>query len=323
MTDPTRQRHIVRAAPGRIEDALAALLGSGPAAAARFARQADSAGIALERCWCLADEFGRYRAAVLAVPSLGRTAMLLSSHPRTVADARELGPVVAAAAEDCTDCCDIAQALVEPARTLDLEAYSHGGLVHLATLEYLERHLPRAGVLEASPVPPGWSIEPVAEPSVLGGKDPSAIAPERRRELVSVLEASYRDTRDCPGLAGLRRTTDVLDGHFGPGARPRFWTIARRNGVAEGVCLINTAADGSSAELVYLGLAPAARGHGIARALLSHGMQECSRARIGSLSLAVDARNDPARRLYESCGFRCTTTRAALIRPLHGQVRAG
>ena len=322
MTEPNRQRHLVRATLERIEDALAALLGSGPAAAARFARQAESANIGLERCWCLADEYGRYRAAVLAVPSLGKTAMLLASHPRTEEEARELGAVVAAAAEGCADCCDIAQALVEPSRALDLQAYLAGGLEQLATLDYLERHLPRAGVLEASPAPSGWTIEPAADAATLAGGDPAALAPERRSELITVLEASYRDTRDCPGLAGLRRTSDVLDGHFGAGTRPRFWSIARRDGRAEGVCLINTAADGASAELVYLGLAPSARGAGVARALLSHGMQACSRARIGTISLAVDARNEPARRLYESCGFRRTTSRAALIRPLHGRGRA-
>ena len=317
MTNVSPQRQIVQVTADRVEEALSALLAAGPAAANRFARQAESARIPLDRFWCLADEFGRYRAAVLAVPSLGRTAMLLASHAHGADEARQLGPLIAAAAEGCSDCCDIAQALIEPSRGHDLAAFEAGGLRQLAVLEYLERHLPRAGTLEALPVPSGWTIDAAAAPDVLSGADPHALGATCRAEIIAVLEASYRETRDCPGLAGLRRTSDVLDGHFGTGSRARFWLLARRGGAAEGVCLINTSPDGNSAELVYLGLAPSARGHGIGRALLSAGMRACSLARIGSISLAVDAANEPAKSLYASLGFRRTTTRAALIRPLH------
>jgi ribosomal protein S18 acetylase RimI-like enzyme len=247
--------------------------------------------------------------------------MLLASHAHGADDARQLGPLIAAAAEGCADCCDIAQALVEPGKVHDLAAFDAGGLRQLAVLEYLERHLPRAGTLEALAVPPGWTIAAAAAPEVLSGADPHALGADCRAEIIAVLEASYRETRDCPGLAGLRRTSDVLDGHFGTGSRARFWLLARRSGAAEGVCLVNTSPDGSSAELVYLGLAPSARGKGVARALLSAAMRACSLARIGSISLAVDAANEPAKSLYASLGFRRTTMRAALIRPLRASAR--
>ncbi len=313
MTTADRLRHVVRATPERVEEALSALLAAGPAASSRFARQAESARIALDRMWCLADDFGRYRMAVLAVPSLGRTAMLLASHPRTSDEARALGRAIAAAAEGCSDACDIAQALLEPSRTLDLEAFEAGGLHRMATLDYLERHLPRAGVLEESPVPAGWTIEPLADAAVLSGGDPHALEPACRAEIAGVLDESYADTRDCPGLAGMRRTSDVLDGHFGLGAKPRFWLAARRGGITRGVCLMNASTDGGSAELVYLGLARDARGTGIARALLAAGLRACSLARVSTVSLAVDAGNEPARRLYESQGFRRTSSRIALV----------
>ncbi|MFZ4750270.1 MAG: GNAT family N-acetyltransferase [Phycisphaerales bacterium] len=316
MTTADRLRHVVRATPERVEEALSALLAAGPAASSRFARQAESARIALDRMWCLADEFGRYRMAVLAVPSLGRTAMLLASHPRSSDEAQALGRAIAAAAEGCGDACDIAQALLEPSRPLDLEAFEAGGLQRMATLDYLERHLPRSGVLEPTPVPDGWTIGPVADPRVLSGDDPRALGEQCRAEIAAVLDESYLDTRDCPGLAGMRRTLDVLDGHFGLGGKPRFWFVARRDGVARGVCLLNGSTDGGSAELVYLGLARDARGTGIARALLTAGLHACSAARVSTVSLAVDAGNEPARRLYESHGFRRTSSRVALVRRL-------
>lgn len=316
MSATPRELTVVRAPPERVEDALSALLAAGPAAASRFARQAESSRIALDRMWCLADEAGRYRMAVLAVPSLGRTAMLLASHPRSREEAALLGQAISTAAEGCADACDIAQALVEPSRPLDLEAFEAGGLVRLATLEYLERNLPRAGVLEPAPVPAGWTIDPAADPALLRGADPEALGADTRAMLVALLESSYRDTRDCPGLAGMRRTRDVLDGHFGLGARPRLWFVARESGVPRGVCLVNGAPDAHSAELVYLGLSPEARGKGVARALLAAALHACSLARVGVVSLAVDALNEPARRLYLAHGFRRVSSRVALVRRL-------
>jgi len=318
MSAGPKELSVVRSSPDRVEEALSALLAAGPAASARFARQAESSRVSLDRIWCLADEFGRYRLAVLAVPTLGRTSMLLASHARSAEEANLLGRAVSAAAEGCADACDIAQALVEPSRPLDVASFEAGGLVRLATLDYLERNLPRAGSLEAPAAPTGWTIEPVADPAVLGGADPAALGKDRRAELIAVLESSYRDTRDCPGLAGMRRTTDVLDGHFGLGARPRHWLVARESGVARGVCLVNAAPDAQSAELVYLGLSPEARGKGLAKALLAASLHACSLARIGIVSLAVDTLNEPAKRLYLAHGFRRASSRVALVRRLHG-----
>ena len=114
----------------------------------------------------------------------------------------------------------------------------------------------------------------------------------------------------------MRRTLDVLDGHFGLGVRPRFWLVARRDGRALGVCLVNGTPDAANAELVYLGLAREARGQGIARALLDESLEICRVARVGILSLAVDELNEPARQLYLSRGFRRTSSRIAFVRAL-------
>lgn len=301
---------------------MGALLSAGPSAAARFVRQAEASRIALDRIWCLAGPDGRYRSAVLAVAARGRTVMILSTRARDAAQAGALAPAIDAAAEGSADAGDIAQSLLEPERTHDASAFTLAGFRQLATLEYQERTLPRLGAPEPTPTPDGWTIAPVAGEDALGGDDPGALPASAREELVRVLEATYRDTLDCPGLAGMRRTTDVLEGHFGSGRRRRVWLVARRDGEALAVSLLNAAPDGASAELAYFGVAPAARGSGISSAILAAGMRACAAARVGTIQLAVDARNAPARRLYARHGFRTVSSRLALVRAI-GAGRAG
>ncbi len=295
---------------------MSALLGAGPAATARFMEQARSASIRLDLIWCVADAGGRYRLAVLVVPGVGRTAMLVASHARLPEDVGLLGRAVATACDRCRDEADLAQALVDPALTQDIASFEAGGLRRIAMLEYLERGLPRAGVLPSPEVPDGWSIEPVASREILDGPDPALLGATRRHELIGLLESTYIGTMDCPGLAGMRATADVLDGHYGSGSRRRFWFIAREAGAARGICLLNASPDASSAELAYFGVAPSARGRGISRALLAAGLHACSTARIGTVTLAVDSRNIPAKTLYEDNGFRRTISRVALVKPL-------
>lgn len=316
MTASPPAYEVVRVDPARTVDAMSALLGAGPAAAARFVDQARSASIRLDLIWCVADAAGRYRLAVLAVPSVGRTAMLVASHARDARDCASLGQAVVAACDGSRADADLAQALVDPSLPLDVDSFEKGGLRRMATLDYLERALPRSGTLAAPAVPDGWTIEPPAPASVLDGADASALGAACRAELIALLESTYVDTMDCPGLAGMRATSDVLDGHFGAGARRRHWLVARRAGVAQGLCLLNASPDGSSAELAYFGVAPEARGRGIARALLAAGLHACSAARISTVTLALDARNLPAKKLYESQGFRRTISRVALVKPL-------
>ena len=131
---------------------MSALLGAGPAAAARFVQQAKSASIRLDLIWCLADQAGRYRMAVLAVPSPGRTAMLVASHARNSDDVANLGRAVSVAAEGCRADADLAQALVDPALPLDVASFEAGGLRRMATLDYLERGLPKKIGLSSEPV---------------------------------------------------------------------------------------------------------------------------------------------------------------------------
>jgi len=316
MIDPNPQLEIVRVPAERRADAMGALLGAGPAAAKRFMEQASRASIRLDHLWCLADPEGRYRMAVLSVPSLGRTAMLIASRARNSQDVPDLARLLRAAADGSAGESDLAQGLIDPTHPLDILAYEMGGLVRMALLEYLERHLPRSGVLPPPEVPAGWSIDAAAPREVLDGDDAARLPREARAELVASLESSYIDTLDCPGLAGLRSTTDVLDGHFGVGTRRRHWLILRRSGAPRGVCLLNDSPDGTSSELAYFGLDPAVRGLGLGRILLAAALHAVSAARVETVTLAVDARNAPAKKLYAANGFKQTASRVALVRAL-------
>jgi ribosomal protein S18 acetylase RimI-like enzyme len=305
---------VVRVPREKVQEAMGALLAAGPAAAARFTHSAEVARVSLEYIWCVSDESGRYRQTVLAVPSPGRAVMLIATHPDNDAAVASLAPAIRAACKGVAEVADVAQALVEPTRPLDAAAFEAGGLQRIATLDYLERPLVRSSLIDAPLPPSGWTIGPAASELVLAGSDANALGESTRADIVSVLEQSYQGTRDCPGLAGMRRTTDVLDGHFGVSARARHWLIARdENNSARGVCLLNVTADGAGAELVYLGVAPLARGTGLARVLLAQGMHACANARCRSVTLALDTLNAPARKLYETSGFHRTLSRIALV----------
>jgi len=86
------------------------------------------------------------------------------------------------------------------------------------------------------------------------------------------------------------------------------------------MCLLNGAhpATGSagSVELVYLGLVPEARGRGLGRRLLEHGLALLKGRSERAVVLAVDERNTPAMKLYREAGFRPSLRRVAFIRPV-------
>jgi len=80
--------------------------------------------------------------------------------------------------------------------------------------------------------------------------------------------------------------------------------------------LLSAVPEQGSTELVYLGLGPELRGKGLARALLSYGLGRCSAGEPLVVTCAVDARNEPALRLYTSMGFVPFGERIPVVRAL-------
>jgi mycothiol synthase len=71
--------------------------------------------------------------------------------------------------------------------------------------------------------------------------------------------------------------------------------------------------DGLTWELMYLGLVPEARRRGYGRALTLHALRWLREQPATQMTLCVDARNLPARQLYQSLGFVETDRQEVLL----------
>lgn len=301
------ERPIVLIDAARRSEAIERLVGTGGdgdrAAAERFLHYARTNGVSLEGLWSLLGPKNRVAYSTLAVPSPGRTAMVFASHPPAAAAV----PVVArlidhACRETAARDVHLAQALLEPTETLERRSFVEAGFTELAVLSYLQRPLSKT-----PPPPAEWPA----------GVRTRLYRDELHDVLVTILEQSYQETLDCPGLYGLRRTEDIIAGHKATGQYdPSLWTMLWVDERPAGVVLLNPFPDHRTVELVYLGLAPFARGRGLGRQLLRHGLSLLHGRRERTLTLAVDERNAPALAVYNAEGFRPAVHRVALIRSL-------
>ena len=138
--------------------------------------------------------------------------------------------------------------------------------------------------------------------------------PQKAPLFCEALEASYVQSLDCPELTGLRTTADVLAGHRASGVfDPSLWWVAKRDNRPVGVLLLSRLPTRSGLEIVYVGVAQPARGTRVANALLSRAVDAMRETGVRCLTLAVDARNTPARRMYRRWGFEQTAGRHAWI----------
>lgn len=245
------------------------------------------------------------RAAALVIPHPGRTGLLLTTAPQDEPHAQDIALVIRRALQDLAshDEIRLVQALIDPQETLRARALARGGLECLATLEYLERPITSALAPRRTPLPAGYEI--------------LQWSPGDRAMLGELLRRTYIDTLDCPGLADMRENQDILDGHLQAGEHdPSLWFILWQGDMAVGALLLSPSCATDSVELVYLGLAPEARGRALGIALLEHGMRAIALRPERTLGLAVDARNTPATKLYARAGFVRVRRRDAWVSPL-------
>lgn len=122
--------------------------------------------------------------------------------------------------------------------------------------------------------------------------------------LAQVVLATYEGSLDCPALDGVRDIEDVLAGYRAAG---RFladhWAIVRHQGEDVGCVLLADHPREDCCELVYVGIAPAARGRGWGRQLVRWAQWRTGQAGRSRLVAAVDAANHPALAIYASLGF--------------------
>ncbi|MFO0950210.1 MAG: GNAT family N-acetyltransferase [Isosphaeraceae bacterium] len=185
----------------------------------------------------------------------------------------------------------LAQALLDESAprqaAADLEA---GGMPEVTELLYLE--------LDTNC--------PVAVPAGAPKVDWAGYGPETEADLRAVLEATYAGSLDMPELDGLRSLDDVLTSHRAAGRFvPERWRVGHVRGEPAAACvlLLSEILDRDAWEVAYLGLTETARGRGLGRAALAHA-RELAEGHVPRIELAVDARNTPARRLYDAAGLR-------------------
>ena len=289
-----------KAEPSDRAGALSSVLGATVAAAPAFERRAAAQGVDLSHLWT-AHHDGKLIAATLLIPHPGRTALLMSTAPRDHVHASQIGGLIQTTLDECFRIPEIrlVQALSSPNERLRASAWIGGGMRHLATLEYMER-LAHADDRPTASLPVHFRL--------------AQWNPAERTMLEALLSETYQDTLDCPGLAELRTPADIVDGHLAAGEHDAsLWTIAFENDRPVGALLLAPSQATDSTEVIYLGLIPAARGRGLGRALLAHGMTLAAQRPEPNIALAVDSRNSPALALYAHAGFRVLRCRDAFV----------
>jgi len=250
----------------------------------------------------VATSLGRLWWALLPAISPGRTALLLSPSfmPGGAAQRHAQGLTAATCGMLARRGVRLTQLLLDPGEKALARMYESCGFAALAELIYLHCAVRRA---EESDPP--------------GDVELAHYEPDLHADFREALQASYQGSLDCPALGGRRDLDDVLAGHRGGGEfDPSWWTLLRKGGRPSGLLLVNAPRGGVSAELVYLGLAPWARGCGLGDLLMRRAIATTARAQLAELMLAVDARNAPALGLYYRFGMRRMTSRLALMRDL-------
>lgn len=241
--------------------------------------------------------------ALLPVISAGRTALLLGAgNPPAALTIEQTGALIEAG---CAHCAvrgvDLVQVLLDPPDQRAICLFAAHGFGWIAELLYLQSAArSRAPRVE---LPVSWRWENYSE--------------QTHSAFAATITASYQQSRDCPGLNGLRSIEDVIAGHKAGGEfDPRFWYLLRVHDESAGVLLLNRVPRTDAAELVYLGVSPGWRRKGVGAMLLRQAFAATAAMKMRRLTLAVDSENEPAVRLYYRHGMQRLGSKVAMMRDL-------
>ncbi|MGD9691766.1 MAG: GNAT family N-acetyltransferase [Phycisphaerales bacterium] len=283
-----------------------------PGAGRAFLDMAARYNIDVANLWASLKD-NHVRQVCLATPGAGRTLNCFVSTPTSPTEEQELGEVIRAATRAgsepraSTPSPALAQALLDPSERPAERAYLHAGFRPIASLSYMQGRIPspkRDRPATPPPLPPHVTLQ--------------HWTPALEHDFIAALDRSYIDTLDCPELCEIRQTRDVLASHLATGEHdPSLWWLIRVEGRPEGALLLNPCPAQSQIELVYLGLGPDLRGKKLSAPLLRYAIAIAATKRPERLVVcAVDHRNAPALRVYQSLGFREFAARNALVLPL-------
>jgi mycothiol synthase len=268
-----------------------------------FLQFAMQRGIDLNDLW-VADQGGRVTWAVLPIVSPGRTMLILApgGRPRGERGDEVARALVEAVCEHClARGVALAQVLLDPADAAARGVYLGGSFRQMAELLYLQADVRRT--YPAPPPPEGFRWV--------------TYTPAEHARFAATISASYRESLDCPALNGVRDIEDVMAGHKASGDfDPAWWFLLCDREEPRAVLLLSRTPPTGTAELVYLGLVPAARGSGLGDLVMRQALHQVAAHGPGRLALAVDAGNAPALRLYHRHGLRKIGSKLAMMREL-------
>jgi ribosomal protein S18 acetylase RimI-like enzyme len=230
-----------------------------------------------------------FSAAIWIQPLSGNTAYLWCSPGNS--DHNEALLRAAAAYLDTRDV-PLAQMVVGADDGYSAELLTRCGFPKFAELRYLYADASKAShSLEAqrNQGAAGVSFSP------FGGEQPW---------FAELIEQTYIDSRDCPGLDGVRLMAEVLEGYRAQGRySPRDWYIVQENGRDVGVLILAEHPEAANWELVYMGVIPDARGRGLGEQVIRFALNTVAANGGERLVAAVDHANEPALRAYFHVGF--------------------
>ncbi len=194
----------------------------------------------------------------------------------------------------------LCQALLENQECPEHKLLLDAGFAQVAELQYMAWDVAGAANASAS-LPKELSFTSAAE-----------VSPEKLEQLV---QRTYAQTLDCPELDGLRAMPDVLSGYRQTGDHdPELWQVIRHGDHDAGVLLLTEHRTSQQLELIYMGIVPEHRGFGLGRMAVERAQMFTQQRGADRLVLAVDARNSPARDVYQSAGFDPWASRLVYVR---------
>jgi ribosomal protein S18 acetylase RimI-like enzyme len=251
----------------------------------------------------VAEQGGRLLSAALPVVSPGRTMLILcpAGGQGKAADGAARPLLDAVCAHCAGQGVQLAQSLIDPHDAALERTFADAGFSRMAELHYLHASPP------ADPTPPPLAL----------GLSWVTYGPQTHEMFGRAIVDSYQQSLDCPALNGRRDVEDILAGHRATGTfDPSTWFLLREGEAALGVLLLSESLRSDALELVYLGLAPAARGRRLGELLMRQALAVTAGRRLPRLCLAVDALNVPALKLYYRHGMQRVGSKLALMRDL-------